>query len=103
MREGVPDESFGFWLWPNPKGRCFCSKLHSAELNCRNRLLYIRTHEDSFFKLIIEHPECYPRYQLLDGLIFVEDGRLCIPDYRDTRTMLLRQHHDNENHFGIAK
>ena len=60
-------------------------------------------YEDAFFKPIIEHPERYPQYQLLDGLLFVEDGRLCVPDCRDTRTMLLRQHHDNENHFGIAK
>jgi len=60
--------------------------------------------DDAFFKPIIEHPERYPQYQLLDGLLFVaKDGRLCVPDCRNTRTMLLRQHHDNENHFGIAK
>ena len=28
---------------------------------------------------------------------------MCVPDCRGTRTMLLHQHHDNENHFGIAK
>ena len=61
-------------------------------------------HEDAFFKSIIEHPERYPQYQLLDSLLFiVEDGRLYIPNCRNIRTRLLRQHHDNENYFGIAK
>ena len=61
-------------------------------------------HEDSFFKPIIENPEQYPLYITQDnGLIYLHDGRLCIPDSKSTRELLLHQHHDNENHFGIGK
>jgi len=60
--------------------------------------------EDSFFKPIIENPEQYPLYIIRDnGLIYLHDGRLCIPDSKSTRELLLHQHHDNENHFGIGK
>jgi len=60
--------------------------------------------EDSFFKPIIENPEQYPLYIIQDnGLMYLHDGRLCIPDSKSTRELLLHQHHDNENHFGIGK
>ena len=61
-------------------------------------------HEDSFFKPIVENPEQYPLYITQDnGLIYLHDGRLCIPNSKSTRELLLHQHHDNENHFGIGK
>src|ERR1700687_2450344 len=60
--------------------------------------------EDSFFLPIMEHPDQYPRFQISDNsLIYVDDRRLCIPECKETCEMLLRQHHDNEDHFGIAK
>ena len=59
--------------------------------------------EDTFFVPITEHPEQFPRYEIRDGLIYVDDGRLCIPSCKETREALLRQHHDNENHFGFRK
>ena len=31
-------------------------------------------HEDAIFKLIIEHPEQYAWYTVLDGLLFIDDG-----------------------------
>jgi Reverse transcriptase (RNA-dependent DNA polymerase)/RNase H-like domain found in reverse transcriptase/Integrase zinc binding domain/Chromo (CHRromatin Organisation MOdifier) domain/Retrotransposon gag protein len=60
--------------------------------------------EDSFFKPIVENPKQYPLYIIQDnGLIYLHDGRLCIPNSKSTRELLLHQHHDNENHFGIGK
>src|ERR1700737_759094 len=60
--------------------------------------------EDKFFNPIIENPEQYPRFQISDsGLVYVDDGRLCIPRCKVTREALLYHHHDNENHFGIRK
>ena len=59
--------------------------------------------EDTFFIPISEHPEQFPRYEIRDGMIYVDDGRLCIPSCKETREALLRQHHDNENHFGFKK
>src|SRR5436305_13522075 len=61
-------------------------------------------HEDSFFKSIIENLEQYSLYITQDnGLIYLHDGRLCISNSKSTRELLLHQHHDNENHFGIEK
>ena len=59
--------------------------------------------DDTFFVPIKEHPEQFPRYEIRDGLIYVDDERLCIPSCKETREALLRQHHDNENHFGFRK
>jgi RNase H-like domain found in reverse transcriptase/Reverse transcriptase (RNA-dependent DNA polymerase)/Integrase zinc binding domain/Chromo (CHRromatin Organisation MOdifier) domain/Retrotransposon gag protein/Integrase core domain len=59
---------------------------------------------DGFFKPILDDISQYPRFQISDnGLIYVDDGRLCIPRCRETREALLYQHHDNENHFGDGK
>ena len=59
--------------------------------------------KDTFFVPITEHPEQFPRYEIRDGLIYVDYGRLCIPSCKETREALLRQHHNNENHFGFRK
>jgi hypothetical protein len=58
--------------------------------------------DDSFFKPIITNPERYPTYTVTDGLIYHRD-RLCIPNERETREMLLATHHDDQNHFGAHK
>jgi hypothetical protein len=61
-------------------------------------------YQDNFFKPIIENPEQYPLYTVREnGLIYLHDGRLCIPNSKSTRELLLHQYHDNENHFGIGK
>jgi len=60
--------------------------------------------EDSFFKPIIKNPEQYPLYIIQDnGLIYLHDGHLCIPNSKTIHELLLHQHHDNENHFGVGK
>ena len=59
--------------------------------------------KDFFFVPITEHPKQFSRYEIRDGLIYVDDERLCIPSCKETREALLRQHHDNENHFGFQK
>jgi len=61
-------------------------------------------HEDKFFQPIVENPEQYPLYVVKDnGLVYLHDGRLCIPNSKSIRELLLHQHHDNENHFGVGK
>ena len=35
--------------------------------------------------------------------MYLHDGRLCVPNSKSKRELLLRQHHDNENHFGMGK
>ena len=59
--------------------------------------------DDSFFKPIVKDPDHYQHFSIRDGLIYLRDGRLCVPNSKSTREMLLRQHHDNENHFGNGK
>ncbi len=60
--------------------------------------------EDKFFIPIINNPEQYPLYIVQgNGLIYLHDGRLCIPNSKSIRELLLHQHHDNENHFGVGK
>src|SRR5271156_666500 len=86
----------------------------AAELNA----LAITTHElsdevieeirktypdDSFFKPIIHDPDHYQHFSIRDGLLYLRDGRLCVPNSKSTREMLLHQHHNNENHFGNSK
>jgi hypothetical protein len=67
-------------------------------------LLKVKDHykDDSFFKAIIQAPEEYPIYQFDEGLLFFE-GRLCIPNHRETRESLLKQYHDANSHFGFRK
>ena len=58
---------------------------------------------DKIFAPIIQNPERFPAYQVLNDLIFM-DGRLCIPtNDRRSRECLLKQYHDCQSHFGIAK
>ena len=39
----------------------------------------------------------------MNGLLYTKGGRLCVPDCQWTKELLLQQHHDQENHFGISK
>ena len=60
--------------------------------------------DDTFFGPVYENPQQYPMYELTpEGLLFTKEGRLCIPSCKMVREVFLRQHHDNENHFGRAK
>ena len=58
---------------------------------------------DPFFKPIVSNPQQYPHFFVHKGLVYLHDGRLCIPNSKSTREMLLYQHHDNEDHFGNGK
>ena len=60
--------------------------------------------DDAFFGPVYENSQQYPMYELtFEGLLFTKEGQLCIPSCKIVREILLRQHHDNENHFGRAK
>ena len=65
----------------------------------------IREHcpSDNLFGPVIESPDQYPLYDIVDGLIYFE-GRLAIPSNdRGTRNTLMELHHDKSNHFGQTK
>ena len=61
--------------------------------------------DDPFFKPIIDDPTQYDTaYELTeDGLLYTKSGRLCVPNCKTTREVLLQEHHDRENHFGRYK
>ena len=59
--------------------------------------------DDKRFGPVISNPEQYPAYRVEDNLIFYE-GRLCVPaNDRSTRELLLKHHHDHQNHFSVDK
>src|SRR5216117_3259961 len=60
--------------------------------------------EDPFFRSILKNPQQYQFYKVsANGLLYTKGGRLCVPDCQRTKELLLQQHHDQENHFGISK
>jgi transposase InsO family protein len=58
---------------------------------------------DTFFAPIMENPEQFQAYNVKDGLLYLSDGRLCIPDEKTLRQKLLMEQHDQHNHFGYDK
>ena len=58
--------------------------------------------DDPFFGPILRDPDHYASaYELTDnGLLYTKAGRLCIPNCKTTKEILLQEHHDHENHFG---
>jgi hypothetical protein len=91
--------------YPYAQSQADIQAVSSVEINPEFvRSLTTAYETDKFFKPIVDNPEQYPHFQINDnGLIYVDDGRLCIPKCKNTRQELLYQYHDNENHFGIAK
>jgi transposase InsO family protein len=60
--------------------------------------------DDPFFESIVRNPSHYSNYDLTEeGLLYTKSGRLCVPNCRATRELLLQEHHDRENHFGRYK
>jgi hypothetical protein len=59
--------------------------------------------KDNFFSPIVASPDAYDAYIFDDGLLWLEDGRLCIPNNRELRQIFIHDHHDAQNHFGFDK
>jgi hypothetical protein len=58
---------------------------------------------DSLFGPVVQNPDRYPLYHMKEDLLF-HQGRLCIPTKdRATREKLLKQYHDEQDHFGVDK